>query len=206
MSSAADERWQNLYRRVDQERAEREKLVGQNRTGEAAKADFDAWCASVAKGVMDSIHEHARERIEQFRLETGTSIVLTYPSQAPNAQVAQAAAEMIFLKLALDRARVHLYSARSTSKLPAFHLVSAVERLRPAAGGARPARDSMFAVRDRFVSKTVGRAVQTDERAFVLEERGSSAAGAGAVLDVDVVVFKAVDMLVKLWRRSQKQA
>jgi hypothetical protein len=125
---------------------------------------------------------------------------VTFPARAPNDQIAQIAPEMEFLKLSLDRISVYLYSARSPGKLPALHVLSAVEVIRPSK--TRVGKESIVPSRDRVASKLIGRIVPLDGRGdYELRAQGN---GSGAVLDEDAIVFEAFDVLVKLWRRSQK--
>jgi hypothetical protein len=190
--------WEKLYRKVGQDRQERVDAQSRAKVAGQANDDYEKWCAEMASWAMLQIRDRAVERAAQFERQTGATITVTYPSQPPSGQVAQIAAEMLYLKLSLDRAVLHLYAARAVSDLPTFHTLSAVERLRPAAAPKR-ARDSVRPQsKERVESRPMGRLVRTGERECAL--RGPPSNGRAAPIDLDTIVYKSFEVLVGHWR------
>jgi hypothetical protein len=191
-SIMSSDRWQKLYRKADAEAPD-------SVVASSAHTMSEAWCAGVAKDVMEQLNTQAVRRADQFKAETGHAIGITFPARAPDAQVASAAPEMLFLKLALDGTLLYVYSARANGKLPALHALSAVDQLRPALARRRSAHPPAA---DRIVSRPLGRVVKTAAGGYELQERVSN--GSGSAIDMDTIVFKAFETLVTLWRRSKK--
>ncbi len=218
---SSGDRWQKLYQKVDRDMHARDEADGRDREEDANKTAQEAWCARVTGEVLSAVHAQICERAEQFQAETGNTVYVTFPAEAPSASVAFAAHEMRFIRLALEDARIYVYSARAPLKLPALHLLSSAEQLRPSTAkrtrpSTRPGRPSTYPGRssiappakkapahglggDRVVSRSVGKVVKIDGDAWELRDRTSN-----AKLDPDSVVFKAFDMLVGTWRRMQQ--
>jgi hypothetical protein len=201
------DRWAKLYEKVGREKHHRDEEVLRNEAEGRAAASVEKQYAELATSVMSSIKAAAVARGRELSGQTGTEVIVTFPADAPNEQVARSATEMQFLKIALERAVVYLYSARSPSKLPALHLLSAVEQLKPAK--ARTKRESMRVTsgasptRERVVSKLLGR-ITPEGNGYVVRAR--SVDGDVGVLDEDAIVFDAFELLVKLWKRTRKDA
>lgn len=194
------DRWGKLYDKIDRvKRRERNQEARAQLDADALRA-FEDWCNRVTAEVMEAIHVNALERARDFERKTRCIVHVNYPVSAPSAHLATVAPEMSFMTLELDRAIVHVYSARSPGKLPSFHSVTTAEQLRPAPESLRRPKKQKRIVDQRLVSTPLCKVSRT-QTGTRWDLRTPSRQRA----DIDVIVYRLFDELVKQWRRHLKQ-
>lgn len=184
------DRWTKLYRKMD--RANRARRGSADRSGE------EEWCKRVTSEVMEAIFAESLERAKAFEQETGSPVKVVYPTDEVPRQAIRVTGEHTLMTLSLGDAMVYLYSARSPNKLPAIHIASVSEQLRPGRHSADV--DSSRPMHRRMMSTPVCRVVPRDDSSYELFSPDSK-----RTVDIDAVVFVAFEQLVKDWRRFARE-
>jgi hypothetical protein len=135
---------------------------------------FEKWCARVTLGVMNTIYGAALARAKVFERDTGVFVFVLYPAQAPTG-LTHSATETRFMKMSLDEAVIHLYTARNPNKHPTLHLFAPTVGFREGAPASAPASQSpqdllRELAKQRMTSTLLCRILPTGDGGFVLHK------------------------------------
>lgn len=181
-STVGDTNWGKLYQAFGDAVADRVRLSEEQREREAAIAEFDNWCARAVESVMQQCHVDAQNRAREFFEHTGHQIAVRYPDAPPI--VTDDTISVLCLTIELGQAVVHVYSSRTSGRMPYIHITyasgSKTRRLLCIAGCAL---------------------VRTGPEDFALREivRGEPQ----RVINADDLVFRAFELLVTLVNLEQ---
>lgn len=175
--------WPELYEQLGSAEKRRALREMQRKADQEALAEYERWAKRSVAAVMEDMAKAAQTRAEELLEATGKHLEVEYPS-GPTVVGAAGDAEIRFLRLSLGKACVHVYSSHARGSTTHIHLL--------------PAFTDSLKKNHRLVSEPGAFVVRRPDDHYELRYlRGDPYAGAAEVMTMDMLLFKALRLLVR---------
>jgi hypothetical protein len=176
--------WDALYTEfLDAESRRAERAKRQAEEQEALK-EFESWSSHTIDNLMTDVKSIAEGRSREFLERTGRTLEVQYPS-GPAIAGPNGDPEIRFLRLSLGSARVHVYTSHARGGTTHVHLL--------------PSRGDSLQKNHRLVSEPGAFIVRAADDTYELRFlRGDPGGKTGSPMSLDMLMFKAFRLLVRL--------
>lgn len=175
--------WPELYEQLGSAEKRRAMREMQRKADQEALAEYERWSKRTVAAVMEDMARAAQTRAAELLEATGKQLEVEYPS-GPTVVGASGDAEIRFLRLSLGKACVHVYSSHARGSTTHIHLL--------------PAFTDSLKKNHRLVSEPGAFVVRRPDDQYELRYlRGDPYAGNAEVMTMDMLLFKALRLLVR---------
>lgn len=175
--------WPELYEQLGSAEKRRAMREMQRKADQEALAEYERWSKRTVAAVMEDMARAAQTRAAELLEATGKQLEVEYPS-GPTVVGAAGDAEIRFLRMSLGKACVHVYSSHARGSTTHIHLL--------------PAFTDSLKKNHRLVSEPGAFVVRRPDDQYELRYlRGDPYAGNAEVMTMDMLLFKALRLLVR---------
>jgi hypothetical protein len=175
--------WPELYEQLGSAEKRRALREMQRKADQEALAEYERWSKRTVAAVMEDMARAAQTRAAELLEATGKQLEVEYPS-GPTVVGAAGDAEIRFLRMSLGKACVHVYSSHARGSTTHIHLL--------------PAFTDSLKKNHRLVSEPGAFVVRRPDDQYELRYlRGDPYAGNAEVMTMDMLLFKALRLLVR---------
>jgi hypothetical protein len=175
--------WPELYEQLGSAEKRRAMREMQRKADQEALAEYERWSKRTVAAVMEDLARSAQTRAAELLDATGKQLEVEYPS-GPTVVGAAGDAEIRFLRLSLGKACVHVYSSHARGSTTHIHLL--------------PAYTDSLKKNHRLVSEPGAFVVRRGDDQYELRYlRGDPYAGNAEVMTMDMLLYKALRLLVR---------
>jgi hypothetical protein len=172
-----------LYEQLGSAEKRRALREMQRKADQEALAEYERWSKRTVAAVMEDMARAAQTRAAELLEATGKQLEVEYPS-GPTVVGAAGDAEIRFLRMSLGKACVHVYSSHARGSTTHIHLL--------------PAFTDSLKKNHRLVSEPGAFVVRRPDDQYELRYlRGDPYAGNAEVMTMDMLLFKALRLLVR---------